>query len=64
MRLVAQLPPSLRDVVVLRVIYDYTHAEIAAHLGITATASEVRHCRAVRRLRELSAARSPLRRSA
>ncbi len=45
------LPASLRAVVVLKEIEGYAHAEIAEILGITAGASEVRLCRAMRRLR-------------
>jgi RNA polymerase sigma-70 factor (ECF subfamily) len=51
-RAVAELPDSLRAVVVLKEIEGYTHAEIGALLGITPGASEVRLCRALRRLRE------------
>src|SRR5438067_1678682 len=36
------LPESLRRVLELRVLHDYSHAEIAAALDITASASEVR----------------------
>jgi RNA polymerase sigma-70 factor (ECF subfamily) len=48
-----RLPESLRRVVLLRVVDEATHAEIAARLGITLAASEVRLCRAVKRLRAL-----------
>ena len=51
-RAVAELPDSLRAVVVLKEMEGYTHAEIGALLGITPGASEVRLCRALRRLRE------------
>jgi RNA polymerase sigma-70 factor (ECF subfamily) len=51
-RAVAELPESLRAVVVLKEMEGYTHAEIGALLGITPGASEVRLCRALRRLRE------------
>ncbi len=47
------LPASLRAVYVLKEIEGYSHAEIAALLGITSGASEVRLSRAVRRLRQL-----------
>jgi RNA polymerase sigma-70 factor, ECF subfamily len=47
----AQLPVHLRQVVTLRVCRGHTHQEIAAQLGITPTASEVRLCRALKRLR-------------
>lgn len=45
------LSPSLRHVFVLRVLYDYPHADIAALLGISVNASEVRLHRAVQQLR-------------
>jgi RNA polymerase sigma-70 factor (ECF subfamily) len=48
----ADLPPRLRAVVVLRDIYDLSHEAIAAELGISATAAKVRLHRARRRLRE------------
>ena len=48
----AQLPPRLRAVVVLRDVYDLPHEAIAAELGISATAAKVRLHRARRRLRE------------
>ncbi|MDQ3146963.1 MAG: sigma-70 family RNA polymerase sigma factor [Actinomycetota bacterium] len=48
----AELPPRLRVVVVLRDIYDLPHEAIAAELGITETAAKVRLHRARRRLRE------------
>jgi RNA polymerase sigma-70 factor, ECF subfamily len=46
------LPASLRAVVVLKEIEGYSHAEIAGILGISIGASEVRLCRAMKRLRE------------
>jgi RNA polymerase sigma factor (sigma-70 family) len=46
------LPTSLRAVVVLKEIEGYSHAEIAEILGISIGASEVRLCRAIKRLRE------------
>jgi RNA polymerase sigma-70 factor (ECF subfamily) len=46
------LPASLRAVVVLKEIEGYSHAEIAKILGLSVGASEVRLCRAVKRLRE------------
>jgi RNA polymerase sigma-70 factor (ECF subfamily) len=46
------LPSSLRAVVVLKEIEGYAHAEIAKILGISLGASEVRLCRAMKRLRE------------
>jgi len=48
-----ELPPRLRAVVVLRDVYDLTHEDIAAELGISETAAKVRLHRARRRLREL-----------
>jgi RNA polymerase sigma-70 factor (ECF subfamily) len=48
----AQLPPRLRAVVVLRDVYDLPHEAIAAELGITVTAAKVRLHRARKRLRE------------
>lgn len=50
---VARLPESLRDVFVLKMIEGYSHAETGTLLGISASASEVRLFRAVRRLRDL-----------
>jgi RNA polymerase sigma-70 factor (ECF subfamily) len=52
-RALRQLSPSLRHVFVLRVLYDHPHADIAAMLGITVNASEVRLHRAVQQLRIL-----------
>jgi RNA polymerase sigma-70 factor, ECF subfamily len=49
---VAELPPRLRAVVVLRDIYDLPHEAIAAELGISETAAKVRLHRARKRLRE------------
>ena len=48
----ADLPPRLRAVVVLRDIYDLPHEAIAAELGISESAAKVRLHRARRRLRE------------
>jgi len=48
---IAQLPPRLRSVVVLRDIYDMNHAEIADQLAISESAAKVRLHRARRRLR-------------
>lgn len=50
-RAIAELPPRLRSVVVLRDIYDLSHAEIAEELGISESAAKVRLHRARRRLR-------------
>ncbi len=46
------LPPKLRQVVVLRDIYDLSHEAIAAELGISETAAKVRLHRARKKLRE------------
>ena len=46
------LPPKLRQVVVLRDIYDLPHEDIAAELGISETAAKVRLHRARKKLRE------------
>jgi RNA polymerase sigma-70 factor, ECF subfamily len=51
-RAVAELPPRLRAVVVLRDIYDLSHEDIAAELGISEAAAKVRLHRARRKLRE------------
>ena len=48
---IADLPPRLRSVVVLRDIYDLNHAQIADELGISESAAKVRLHRARRRLR-------------
>ena len=48
---IAELPPRLRAVVVLRDIYDLNHAEIADELGISESAAKVRLHRARKRLR-------------
>jgi RNA polymerase sigma-70 factor, ECF subfamily len=48
----ADLPPRLRAVVVLRDVYDLPHEAIAAELGITESAAKVRLHRARRKLRE------------
>lgn len=48
----ADLPPILRTVVVLRDVYDLPHDAIASELGITESASKVRLHRARRKLRE------------
>lgn len=50
-RAIADLPPRLRAVVVLRDIYDLSHAEVAEQLGISESAAKVRLHRARRRLR-------------
>jgi RNA polymerase sigma-70 factor (ECF subfamily) len=48
----AELPPRLRAVVVLRDVYGLPHEAIAAELGISETAAKVRLHRARRALRE------------
>lgn len=48
----AELPPRLRAVVVLRDVYDLPHDAIAAELGISVAAAKVRLHRARKRLRE------------
>ncbi len=47
------LPDSLRSVLVLKEIEGYSHAEVAALLGISEGASRVRLLRAIRGLRRL-----------
>jgi RNA polymerase sigma-70 factor (ECF subfamily) len=54
-RALAVLPWRLRQVIVLRDIYDLPHGSIATELGITEAAAKVRLHRARRRLRELLA---------
>jgi RNA polymerase sigma-70 factor, ECF subfamily len=46
------LPPKLRQVVVLRDIYDLPHEAIAAELGISESAAKVRLHRARKKLRD------------
>ncbi len=48
----AELPPRLRAVVVLRDVYDLPHEAIASELGISEAAAKVRLHRARRKLRE------------
>jgi RNA polymerase sigma-70 factor, ECF subfamily len=48
----SRLPAKLRDVVVLRDVYDLPHEAIAGALGITESAAKVRLHRARRKLRE------------
>ncbi len=48
----ADLPPKLKTVVVLRDVYDLPHEAIAAELGISESAAKVRLHRARRKLRE------------
>jgi RNA polymerase sigma-70 factor (ECF subfamily) len=54
------LPWRLRQVVVLRDVYDLPHGAIAAELGISEAAAKVRLHRARRRLRDLLAAQPVL----
>lgn len=49
----ADLPPKLRAVVVLRDVYDLPHEAIAAELGISESAAKVRLHRARKKLREV-----------
>ena len=51
-RALASLPASRRVVVVLKDVYDWSHAEIADHLDISVTAAKVRLHRGRRQLRE------------
>jgi RNA polymerase sigma-70 factor (ECF subfamily) len=48
---IAELPPRLREVVVLRDVYDLPHEAIAAELGISEAAAKVRLHRARKKLR-------------
>jgi RNA polymerase sigma-70 factor (ECF subfamily) len=50
---VDELPPKLRQVVVLRDVYGMAHEAIASELGITETAAKVRLHRARRKLRDV-----------
>jgi len=49
---IAELPPRLRQVIVLRDVYDFSHEQIATELGITESAAKVRLHRARRILRD------------
>jgi RNA polymerase sigma-70 factor (ECF subfamily) len=53
----AKLPTRLRQVIVLRDIYDLPHSAIASELGISEAAAKVRLHRARRRLKEALAGR-------
>jgi RNA polymerase sigma-70 factor (ECF subfamily) len=55
---IASLPDALRSVFVLSQVEQFSHAEIAAMLGIRRGTSEVRLHRAIRRLRSLLEDRS------
>lgn len=48
----AELPPTLRQVVVLRDVYDLAHDDIAKELGISTSAAKVRLHRARKVLKE------------
>lgn len=48
----AELPAGTRTVLVLKDVYDWSHAEIADHLGISVTAAKVRLHRARLRMRD------------
>ncbi len=48
-----ELSGPVRSVVVLKDVYDWSHPEIADHLGISVTAAKVRLHRGRKRLREL-----------
>lgn len=50
---VAELPPKLRAVLVLRDVYGLTHEEIGEELGISVSAAKVRLHRARRRLHDV-----------
>jgi RNA polymerase sigma-70 factor (ECF subfamily) len=58
-RALEQLPESWREIVVLRIFLDFTHREIAEMLEISPNLSEVRLCRALKRLRLLLRAYGP-----
>lgn len=49
---VAELPPKLRTIVVLKDVYDLPHEAIAEELGISESAAKVRLHRARRKLRD------------
>ena len=50
---VAELPPKLRSIVVLKDVYGLSHEAIAEELGISVTAAKVRLHRARKKLRDL-----------
>ena len=50
---IERLTEPLRQVVVLRVFFEFSHQQIGDALGISPTASEVRMCRALKQLRML-----------
>jgi RNA polymerase sigma-70 factor (ECF subfamily) len=49
----AKLPPSDRELLVLRYLEQFSPSDIATQLGISAAAASMRHLRALERLREL-----------
>jgi RNA polymerase sigma-70 factor, ECF subfamily len=49
---VAELPPKLRALVVLKDVYDLSHEDIAEELGISVAAAKVRLHRARKKLRD------------
>lgn len=53
LRALDALSPGTRAVVVLKDVYDWSHSEIADHLGISVTAAKVRLHRGRKRLRDL-----------
>lgn len=53
LKALGELTPTLRNVFVLRAVHDYSHAEIAEALNISANTSEVRLHRAVKQLRQI-----------
>jgi RNA polymerase sigma-70 factor (ECF subfamily) len=52
-RALATLPESMRTVVVLRELEGWAHQDIADFLGILEGAVMTRHCRAMKRLRQV-----------
>lgn len=50
---IEQLSEPLRQVVILRIFFEFSHQQIGDVLGISPTASEVRMCRALKQLRAL-----------
>lgn len=50
-QLISDLPIALREVVLLRFFLEFSHEEIGEALSISANASEVRLCRALKHLR-------------
>lgn len=52
-RALASLPESMRTVVVLRELEGWTHHDIAEFLGLREGAVMTRHCRAMKRLRQV-----------